>query len=470
MRFLSRLSTLRSLCLLPLLLLSWMASSASAQEGCLQLTAEDATAMGVFGRSLDVADSYLAVGAAGNILATPPVQPAAYVFEQTTEGWLQRARLTLDDPTEPFGFHVAMGSDLLATAGPRREATLYERGNAGWQAAGKIPDYGHVILRGDTLLIGGPGASDPNSPFAAGAVRVYVRRQGTWNQIQIIPGREEENFGQYFVLDGNWLVAAGWGGMASSHVKIFRRPDSLHPWQLETEFIVSATSPVSLDLEGDRLIVGVTENANHAAAVYEYRWEGQAWNRVAEITPPEGARRAFGEAVALQGDSLAVGDPSDAELAFTSGAVHLYRWQDPAWEHIGRITPGVAAGDAGFGSVLEIEQGLLFVGAPYDDSRGNAAGAVYLCPFEPGTTVNLTCPDPSATRTSRCHVPVIPVDGLVLVPYPNPFTTIAALTYAVPGAGPHTAHFDAAGLAAGPYVCVLRSEAGTAVKALVLAR
>ena len=178
-----------------------LVSTASAQDSCIRLTASDAMPMGVFGRSFDVSHDRLAVGAVGNALATPLVPPAAYLFERMGESWAERARLALDDPEEVFGWHVALSEDRLAVAGPRFHASLFERNNTDWTAAGTIPDFGHMILRSDTLLIGGPGASDPTSPFASGAVRVYVRDQATWNQIQIMTGREEENFGQFFVLD-----------------------------------------------------------------------------------------------------------------------------------------------------------------------------------------------------------------------------------------------------------------------------
>ncbi len=60
--------------------------------------------------------------------------------------------------------------------------------------------------------------------------------------------------------------------------------------QLPSEFIVSATNSVSIDLEGDPLMVGVPESANDAAVVYDYRWDGQAWNRVAKIANPRRGR------------------------------------------------------------------------------------------------------------------------------------------------------------------------------------
>ena len=471
-----------------------LVSTASAQNACTRLAPDDLAPVVAFGRSFDVSHDRIVVGAPGLPNAMKP--PAAYVFEQTGEGWTERARLTLDDPEEVFGWHVALGDDRLGVAGPRLHASLFEWNNADWTATGTIPDYGHMIFRGDTLLIGGPGASDPTSPFAAGAVRVYVRDQATWNQIQIMTGREQENFGQFFVLDGNWLAAAGWGGLASSHVKIFRRAGSAEPWQIETEFIVSAQNSVSLDLKDDRLIVGVPSNSNNTiGVVYDYRWDGRAWNRIGMIAPPAEASRGFGDAVALQGDTLVVGDPHDAQFGPSSGAAYIYLWQDTTWVEQGRITAGGAAGRAYFGSPLQIDKGRLFIGAPFDGGQQASAGAVYVCPFMPGTTVSIACPGARISAPGRCDTPPLPAEALILENHPNPFTESTTIRYALPeagavdlavydvlgrrvatlahghtAAGHHTIHFDGSGLVAGHYFCVLRSKERMAVKALLLAR
>ncbi len=289
-------------------------STALAQDSCIRLTASDATPLGVFGRSFDVSHDRIAVGAVGNPLVMIPIPPAAYIFERMGDSWIERTRLTLENPDDVFGWHVALSDDRLAVAGPSLHASLFERSNGDWTASGAIPSnsYGHMIFRTDTLLVGGPGASDPSSPLGAGALRVYVRDQATWRQIQILTGREEENLGRYFDLDSNWLAVAGWGGRASSLVKIFRRTGSTESWQMVKEFIVSAISPVSLDLEGDRLLVGVSSiRRGPPPVVYDYRWDGQDWNQVGRIEPHARASHGFGNAVALQGDTLVVGDPGN---------------------------------------------------------------------------------------------------------------------------------------------------------------
>lgn len=110
----------------------------------------------------------------------------------------------------------------------------------------------------------------------------------------------------------------------------------------------------------------------------------------------------FGFAIAADGDTIAVGahleDSSSAGIdggqdndnAIDSGAVYVYRRRDGAWAEEAYIKASNTDAFDEFGRTLVIEDNVLVVGAPFEDSNGvgvdgdqisdglDAAGAVYI--------------------------------------------------------------------------------------------
>lgn len=126
-------------------------------------------------------------------------------------------------------------------------------------------------------------------------------------------------------------------------------------------------------------------------------------SREAALTQNVGVGNAFGSAVALDGNRLAVGAPGD-DGAFNNqtdaGAVYLYRFADAAFGsatlqsiigdgYVGGKNINLANLEAGdrFGSSVALDQGRLAVGAANDDGANNAktaSGAACLFNFATG--------------------------------------------------------------------------------------
>lgn len=94
-----------------------------------------------------------------------------------------------------------------------------------------------------------------------------------------------------------------------------------------------------------------------------------AWKQDVELFPDAGPGHfAYGQAVALSGSVLAVGEPAAAE-----SGVYLYRRQTAGWRREARLTHPAGIRDVGFGYALAVSDGTLVVGAP-----GEGAGAAYV--------------------------------------------------------------------------------------------
>jgi hypothetical protein len=93
----------------------------------------------------------------------------------------------------------------------------------------------------------------------------------------------------------------------------------------------------------------------------------------------------FGFAIAVEGGDFAVGARfGDAPGARDAGAVYVFENGDSPITT--KITAPHAAPGAQFGAAVALNRGFLAVGAPQDDARGTASGAVYIFRrvFEPG--------------------------------------------------------------------------------------
>jgi len=141
----------------------------------------------------------------------------------------------------------------------------------------------------------------------------------------------------------------------------------------------------SLSMSGDKMAVGVpgdeTEGSN-AGAVYTYTWSGSAWVADAVVlTPsnPVATGDAFGSAVSMSGDKLAVGVHYDDTVDTDAGTVYTYTWSGSAWvvDAAGLYpTNHVSVGD-GFGYSVSMSGDKLAVGAYDDNTVGDGSGAVY---------------------------------------------------------------------------------------------
>ncbi len=103
----------------------------------------------------------------------------------------------------------------------------------------------------------------------------------------------------------------------------------------------------------------------------------------AEKLLPRGSSEAasFGQAVAIRGDLAVVGAPGENR---SQGAAYLFQRSTAGWQLKARLTVSDAANEDFFGTAVAIGDGIVVVGAPFDDNdRGKDAGTVYLF-VEPG--------------------------------------------------------------------------------------
>lgn len=165
----------------------------------------------------------------------------------------------------------------------------------------------------------------------------------------------------------------------------------------------------ALAADGDLLAVGAylegsyaggvngdqTDNsAEGSGAVYVFARHGDDWVQQAYLKGlANGSGQQFGRALALSGNTLAVGAPFDrhggsgidpapaAGPAPDSGAVHVFRLRDGVWEREAYIKANRVESGALFGYSVALQGETLAVGAYLEDSRSGGlydTGAVHV--------------------------------------------------------------------------------------------
>jgi len=255
-----------------------------------------------------------------------------------------------------------------------------------------------LSLAGATLAVGAPGE---------GAAYVFEREGESWRPAARIAGAVEERFGLAVATDGERLAvgAPGPGGTgevpgevpADPHAAIGARPGlpgRVHVYERspgawpERQVVVPADSRAgdrfgqALALAGDTLAVG----APGRDGVYTFARDPQPqrWRQEA-LLEAAGSRAGdqLGTAVALAGDHLAAGAPFADRGGGNAGAVYVAaRREDGGW---GALVPLPADAGAGarLGSALALDADRLAAGAPFAGGS-EGPGAVQLFSFVGG--------------------------------------------------------------------------------------
>ena len=155
----------------------------------------------------------------------------------------------------------------------------------------------------------------------------------------------------------------------------------------------------SLAMDGDTLAVGAfqqggsaTSTPSFSGAVYVFTRTSGVWSQEAFIKASNaGYGYNFGAAVALQGDTLVVGEPNEgrtvASTSVGSGAAYVYVRSDGVWTEQAFLRASNNDDDDDFGYSVAVDGDTAVIGAPGEDSSGPGgeadnstatAGAVYV--------------------------------------------------------------------------------------------
>lgn len=362
-------------------------SVATAYEALLR--ADDPSGHDNFGYAVAVSGDRVLVGDPTVDDNTADVgDGVAYVFAYDGTDWHQEAKL-VGPAGENFGWAVALDGDRAAVGAPdadgeRGAVYVYVREGTAWRQEARltadINNYAHlgyaVSLSGDQLLVGVP---EYRNGERTGAAFVFERSGSSWNeraQLLAIGGQDGDAFGWSVALDGDraavGAILADVGGVEAGAAYVFERQGGA--WSQAAKLEAGGASGTeffgwSVDVEGDRVVVGATWAADRRGEAYLFEEAGPSWSRVATFSASGSGE--LGRSVAIEGGRVLVG-----EYEGSSGAsARLYTEAD-GWSSPRTFTEGERLDFFGF--AVDLHGDRAVVGAPVFNFGPALPGAAYV--------------------------------------------------------------------------------------------
>ena len=166
-------------------------------------------------------------------------------------------------------------------------------------------------------------------------------------------------------------------------------------------------SVVSMSSDGQTVAIGAKNNdgnGSNSGHVRVYKWSGTAWDKMGSDIDGESEGDYSGWSVSISSDGLtvAIGAINNDGNGSNSGHVRVYEWSGTAWDQKGADIDGEAQGDQSNFVSISSDGETVAVGAPSNGGNGPASGHVRVYKWEvppvPAPTGSPT-PQPTAEPT-----------------------------------------------------------------------
>jgi hypothetical protein len=381
-----------------------------------KLTANDGAAHDQFGWAVALDGDTLAVSAPFDTIGTNSGQGSAYIFVRSGATWAQQQKIMASDgaANDFFGFSIALSGDTLVAGayfdtiganGQQGSAYVFKRSGANWAPQQKlnasdgagVDFFGFAVaIDGDTLAVGAIG--DTIGPSVnRGSVYVFTRSGSAWTQKQKITasdGATGDNFGCAVALSGDTMAVGAFGDNLGAQpyqgsVYVFTRQATVWANWTEQQKLTAGDSATAKEfgravaLSGDTLAIGAWDNAagpnQYRGLAYIFAREGATWAQHWRLSPANGQPSDnFGCALALDGDTALVGASGTDSSFADQGAAYVFTAR---WDVIDqqRIIASDGAADDYFGEAVALDGDTLVVGVKSDDiGANNAQGSAYI--------------------------------------------------------------------------------------------
>jgi hypothetical protein len=397
----------------------------------------DAAIFDSFGNSAAISGDTVVVGAHLDDGAGGIDQGSTYVFVRSSGGvWaLQQKLLALDGAADDrFGHSVAISGDTVVVgapgdagaAGPQQgSAYVFVRSGGVWTQQQKLEfsdpaqfdAFGFsVAISGDTVVVGS-FADDGPLGGDQGSAHVFVRNGGVWTLQQKLLASDtapNDHFGKSVAINGDTIVVgapgdSGAAGFAQGSAYVFVRSGGV--WTQQQKLFASDAAVTdnfgdSMAISGDTVVVGAPSDDGAAGiqqgSAYVFVRNGGVWTQQQKLEASDpAAGDFFSSSVAISGGTVVVGSTGhDGAAGIAQGAAYVFVHSSGVWTQQQKLLASDAAAIDQFGSSVAISGETVVVGAPGDDGvrRINKGSAYVFIPAPPNTPPVITAASVSRTQ------------------------------------------------------------------------
>ena len=248
-----------------------------------------------------------------------------------------------------------------------------------------------VALDDDTLVVGSRNAR-VGSNGDEGAVYVYLRTGTTYAlqaKLTASDGAANDHFGSAVAIAGDTIAVGSpfHNNPAADQGAVYVFTRSGTTWTQRARVaalggVVNERFGIAVAIGGDTVAVGApfdSRNANDRGAVYVFTGSGATWTQQARLVASDGAvADQFGFSVAVSGNAVLAGAPyRDLAGMDDVGGAYVFRRSGSTWTQEQRLLALSSRGEDHFGWAVALEGAEAFVGAPDRDELRRDQGAVY---------------------------------------------------------------------------------------------
>lgn len=284
------------------------------------------------------------------------------------------------DPADPYNL-------VPPTLAGKGSVYVFEQSGGTWHKTQKLVGAGGgdadffgnaIAVSGDTLMVGATYATI-NGVYGQGAVYVFKRNQGVWQQTQKLTAD-----------DGMLLSEFGWSVAIENGVAVIGAPiglredGSLEPgaayvfvetdgvWQ-QTQKLVASNGVQgdqfgnSVALSGGMVLVGAPITQVGVGSVYVFGQSNGSWTQTQRVTGcyQPGQKTNFGTSMAADGNRVLVGAPGGGTDANPlPGAACLMTESNGHWSITHTLSAVGGSTNETFGVAVALKDGVAAVSAP----------------------------------------------------------------------------------------------------------
>jgi len=311
------------------------------------------------------------------------------------------------DFQENFGAAIALEGDRMAVGAPRGETGIagpsvlvFERTGEAWNLTAELfptgtlgfSEFGAAVaLDGDRLLVGAPQTFLGGPHRGSGAAYLFELAGGVWAEVERlepVPEINEVEFGCAVALEGDVAVVGACMddlvALRAGAAYVFRKAGTT--WAMEDRLVANDLEANwefgnALALEGDTLVVGAwrAEYTAQRGAAYVFSYDGSGWSQAARLQGSDTTfNDFFGVALALKGTTLAIGAwGHDGPGGPSSGALYVFEGAGTAWTEVQKLEPAGLGFQTRFGESLALGDGRLVGGGYNHKNDGIRTGAAW---------------------------------------------------------------------------------------------